>query len=376
MGARGGRETNMNFLTDLIPTLMVLGVLILVHEWGHFIACRLTKVRVEKFSIGFGPELIHFQGKETRYAISLFPFGGFVKPSGESLSEVEGGALRPYDFLAASVGKRVLIVTAGVAMNYLLSFLLFLTIFLAGRPIPLAQIGDFVEGYPAASSGLAKGDRIIAVGNIPVHSWEDLTEKLSQISTPEANLKIERSGRVKTVNLPLRVETVKDIFGETHQIRRLGIKPDPEALETERLSFGAALREAFWTEVHLTAMTYKGFYYLVTGRLSLKTISGPIGIMTMTGVAAKMGVIYVLHLTAVLGISLAVINLLPIPALDGGHLLFLLIEVIQGRRVSLQFQERVTQIGFALLMLLMVFVLYNDLVNLQIFDRLKLVLGR
>ena len=113
----------MSFLAGLLPTLLVLGILILVHEWGHFIACRLTKVRVEKFSIGFGPEIIHFQGKETRYAISLFPLGGFVKPSGESISEVEGGVLRPYDFLAASVWKRVVIVTAGVAMNYFLSFL-------------------------------------------------------------------------------------------------------------------------------------------------------------------------------------------------------------------------------------------------------------
>jgi len=366
----------VNFLTGLIPTLIVLGVLILVHEGGHFIACRLTKVRVEKFSLGFGPELFHFQGKETRYAISLFPFGGFVKPSGESVSEIEAGVLRPYDFLAASVWKRIFIVTAGVAMNYLLSFLLFCIIFWIGRPVPLAQIGGFVEGYPAASSGLAKGDRIVAIEGIPIRSWEDLTDELSRVLAPEVTLKIRRQDRIKTVSLPLRVETVKDIFGQTHPIRRLGIKPDPEALETERLPVDAALREAFWTEVHLTAMTYKGFYYLLTGQLSLKSISGPLGIMTMTGVAAKMGVIYVLHLTAVLGISLAVINLLPIPALDGGHLVFLLIEAVQGRRVSLQFQEKVTQIGFALLMLLMVLVLYNDFVNLQIFDRFKLVLGR
>lgn len=366
----------MNFLAGLVPTLVVLGILILVHEWGHFIACRLTKVRVEKFSIGFGPELIHFQGKETRYAVSLFPLGGFVKPSGESISEVGAGGLRPYDFLAAPVWKRVLIVVAGVAMNYFLSFALFFTIFLMGRPVPLAKIGGFVEGYPAASSGLAKGDRIIAIGGTPIHSWEDLTEQLNQVSAPEVDLEIERDQRMKKVSIPLRVETVKDVFGETHEIRRLGIKPDPESFETEKLSWWPALREAFLTEVHLAAMTYKGLYYLFTGRLSLKTISGPLGIMTMTGVAAKMGVIYVLHLTAVLGISLAVINLLPIPALDGGHLVFLLIEAVQGRRVSLEFQERATQIGFALLMLLMVLVLYNDLVNLQLFDRFKLALGR
>lgn len=366
----------MSLLTGLLPTLLVLGILILVHEWGHFIACRLTKVRVEKFSIGFGPEVMHFQGKETRYAISLFPLGGFVKPSGESLSEIESGVPRPYDFLAASVGKRIFIVTAGVAMNYLLSFLLFFTIFLAGRPVPLAQIGGFVEGYPAASSGLAKGDRVLAVGRVPVHSWEDLTEELSRGSAPSVDLEIRRGGAIEKLTLPLRVEKMKDIFGEVHSVRRLGIKPDPEAVETEKLSLTFALHEALVTEIHLAAMTYKGLYYLATGRLSLKTISGPIGIMTMTGVAAKMGIIYVLHLTAVLGISLAVINLLPIPALDGGHLVFLLIEAVQRKRVSLEFQERATQIGFAFLMILMVFVLYNDLSNLQLFEHLKIALGR
>lgn len=366
----------MNFLTGLIPTLIVLGILILVHEWGHFIACRLTGVRVEKFSIGFGPEVIHFQRNQTRYAISLFPLGGFVKPSGESISEIEGGSPRPYDFLAASVKKRIFIVTAGVAMNYLLSFVLFFTIFLLGRPVPLAQIGGFVEGYPASSSGLMKRDRIVAVGKVPVHSWEDLTEALSRVSTPQVELEVRRGNRIERLRIPLRVETVKDIFGETHPIHRLGVKPDPEAVETEKLLLIPAFREAFLTEVHLTGMTYRAFYYLVTGRLSLKSISGPVGIMTMTGIAAKMGAIYVLHLTAVLGISLAVINLLPIPALDGGHLIFLLIEMIQGRSVNFEFQERATQVGFALLMILMVFVLYNDLINLQVFDHLKIALGR
>lgn len=366
----------MNFLLDLIPTLMVLGILILIHEWGHFLACRLSKVRVEKFSIGFGPELFHLQTRATRYVISLLPLGGYVKPAGESASEIGPEGPRPSDYLAAPVGKRLFIVVAGVGMNYILGFILFVALFLLGRPIPLAQIGGFVTGYPARSSGLLQGDRILAVDGQPVISWEDLTEQLMRSTGPEVELEIQRKHRIERRRIPLRVEPVRDVFGDTHELRRLGILPDPGAYRTERLSWVPALRQAFLTEVHLTALTYKAIYYLVLGRLSLKTISGPIGIVAMAGTAAKMGPVYLLHLTAILSISLAVINLLPIPALDGGHLVFLLIEVIRRQRVSLEFQERATQVGFVILMMLMAFVIYNDLVNLQVFDRLKPLLGQ
>lgn len=364
---------NLNLLNDLIPTVLVLGVLILIHEWGHFIACRLSRVRVEKFSIGFGPEIFHFQGRQTRYVVGLLPFGGFVKPSGESASEIGSEGLRPYDYLAASVLKRMFIVTSGVGMNYILSFVLFIAIFMMGRPVPLAQIGGFMEGYPAERSGLTPGDRVLRVAGRPVDSWENLTRELNQIVTPEVELEVQHETIIKKFRVPVRVESVPDIFGEKHTRARLGIFPDQKAIRIEKLPFFTAVHEAFLTEVHLTALTYKALFYLVTGQLSPKTISGPLGIMAMTGMAAKMGWVSLLHLTAVLSISLAVINLLPVPALDGGHLLFLVIETLRGRQVSIEFQERATQVGFALLIALMVFVLYNDFVNLQVFDRIKTV---
>ena len=366
----------MNFVADFIPTLGVLGALILVHEFGHFIACRLTGVRVEKFSIGFGPEILHFQGKETRYAVSLLPFGGYVKPSGESVSEIGEAGLRPYDYLAASVPKRIFIVSAGVGMNYLLSFVLFVTILLMGRPVALSKIGGFVEGYPAEKSGLERGDLITSVAGVPVETWEELTRELSKITGEEVELQAKRGVKSERIRTPVRVEPVQDIFGKTHRLPRIGILPDTSAQRIEKLPFPLALDEAFQTEVHLTLATYKAIFYLVTGRLSLKTVSGPLGIMAMTGSAVKMGWVYLLHLAAVLGISLAVINLPPIPALDGGHFVFLLIEAMRGRRLSLEFQERATQVGFALLMALMVFVLYNDLVNLDVLGRLKAALSR
>lgn len=366
----------MHFLNGLVPTLLVLGVLILIHEWGHFLACRLSGVRVEKFSIGFGPEIFHKQGRQTRYAIGLLPFGGYVKPSGESISEIGAEGMHPYDYLAASVPKRIFIVTAGVGMNYLLSFVLFIAIFVHGRPVPLAQIGGFVEGYPAEKSGLTKGDRILTVAGEPVHSWEELTNRLSQVAAPEVELGVQRGSRVEPLHVPVRIEPAPDLFGKKHSVARLGILPDREAFRIEKLPPLPAVREAFLTEIHLAALTYKALFYLATGRLPFKTVSGPLGIMAMTGMAVKLGWVSLLHLMAVLSISLAVVNLLPIPALDGGHLLFLLIEGIQGHGVSLKFQERATQVGFALLIALMVFVLYNDFVNLQILDRVRTVFNR
>ncbi len=365
----------MNFLFSIVPTLIVLGLLILIHELGHFIACRLTKVRVEKFSIGFGPEILHWQGPETRYAISLFPLGGFVKPAGESVSEVDEAGLKPGDYLAASIPARILIVVAGVAMNYFLAYWLFVSVFMMGRPVPGTVIGGFVEGYPAQEKGIQVGDRIVQINEKSTETWIDMTEALQAAPAGELLLTLERSqaGQTEQVTLKIapRVDSVKDIFGETLELKRLGVTPHPEANKFEKFGFLEAIRHAWETLVNLTVLTYKAIFYLIMGKLSIKTMAGPIGIVAMTGSAAKLGLPYVLQLAANLSVSLAVINLLPIPALDGGHLLFLLIEAVRRKRVSLEFQERMTQAGFILLMVLMVFIIYNDLTNLQVFEKIK-----
>jgi regulator of sigma E protease len=366
----------VSFLLSIIPTLLVLGILILIHELGHFIACRLTKVRVEKFSIGFGPEIFHWQGKETRYVISLFPLGGFVKPAGETVGEGGEAALKPGDFLAASFFSRFFIVVAGVLMNYLLAFALFIFIFLVGRPVPGTTVGGFVEGYPAEASGLQTGDRIVRVNEQPVNTWMEMTDILQSTQEERLELGIERpseGGEVTEISIQVtpKVEEVKDLFGQSFQMRRLGITPHPEAHEFERYGLATSIGKAWDTTLFMTGTTYKAIYYLILGKLSLKTMAGPIGIISLTGSAAKLGLPYLLQLTATLSISLAVINLLPIPALDGGHLLFLVIEGIRRKRLSLELQERLTQVGFVLLMILMVFVLYNDLANLQTFEKIR-----
>lgn len=362
----------MNFLFSLIPTVLVLGILILIHEFGHFIACRLARVKVEKFSIGFGPEIFHWQGRETRYVVSLFPLGGFVKPRGESMSEIQSPqGPQPGDYLAAPLGARIVIVTAGVFMNYVLAYVLFTAVFMTGRPVPGTVIGNFVEGYPAQQSGLRLQDRIAVVQGEEVRTWFDMLAALEKAPPGPLVLGIEREGEILDLTLTPKAEQMTDIFGKAHEVKRLGIQPHPKAVEFERYSFLEAAGRALETELHLTGMTYKAIFYLLLGKISLKAMSGPVGIIAMTGDAARMGLPYVLQLSATLSVSLAVFNLLPFPALDGGHLLFFLIEAVRRKRVSLEFQDRATQVGFVLLLALMGFIIYNDLVNLNVFDKVK-----
>lgn len=365
----------MEFLISTVPTIIVLGVLIIIHEFGHFIACRIAGVGVEKFSVGFGPEVCHWQGKQTRYAISLFPLGGFVKPRGESVSELEKAEPRAGDYLAASLPKRIFIIISGVLMNYFLAFALFVVVGVMGRPVPGTQIGGFVEGYPAAESGLEVGDRIVAVNSHEVADWHELTLALDKVPAEAVSLTVERKGKLVPVIIKPKVMESRNIFGELLKVKRIGILHHEEDFTVKKLGLGSAVKEAWETTFFITVITHKAIFYLIQGKLSLKTLSGPIGIISIAGDAAKLGLPYLLQVAANLSVSLAVINLLPIPALDGGHLLFLLIEGIRRRPLSLQAQEKATQVGFALLLVLMAVVIYNDLVKLEFFDKLGKLFG-
>lgn len=361
----------MSFLASLLPAIIILGVLIVIHEFGHFIACRLTGVKVEKFSIGFGPEILKWKGRETTYVLSLLPLGGFVKPAGESVSETGDQGPQKGDYLAAPLWARIVIVTAGVFMNYVLAYVLFAAIFTMGRPVPGTTIASFVDGYPAKESGLEKGDTIIAVNEKSVETWTDLMAAMQEAPEGSMNIAVLRNRARQDFTLSPRVEDAKDVFGKQVRVKRLGITPDPAAAKFEKFGFLESLQKAWDTMFHMAVTTYQAIFYLAMGKLSLQTLSGPIGIVSMAGSAVDLGLPYILQLTAALSVSLAVINLLPIPALDGGHLLFLLIEGIIRRPISLKVQERATQIGFYLLLGLMVFVIYNDMVNLEVVEKIK-----
>lgn len=361
---------------SLLPALIVFGILVIVHEWGHFIACRLSKIRVEKFSIGFGPELFHWQSKETRFSVALLPLGGFVSPAGEEASKVGPEGPKPGDFLAATVGSRIFVVISGVVMNYALAFVLFWFVFMIGRPLPGTVIGGFVKGYPAEASLLKVNDKILQVNGAPVTNWKMILEELDRSSGEMIKLDVERpaaNGASETLMIMIRpkVEATQDIFGKPFVMKRVGILPDTKVFITEQYAFFPALQKAWELEVFHTQLTHKAFFYLVTGKISPKHLMGPLGIIQLSGQAAQAGIATLLQLLAVLSVSLAVINLLPFPALDGGHLIFLLCELVTRRRLSPVLQEKITTGGFVLLMVLMVFVLYNDMANMQIIDKVK-----
>ncbi len=366
----------MNSMISILPALIVFGILIIVHEFGHFIACRFSKVRVEKFSIGFGPELIHWKSGETRFSISLFPLGGFVSPAGEEASKVGAEGPKPGDFLAAPVLSRILIVVSGVAMNYALAFVVFWAVFVIGRPMPGTVVGGFVKGYPAEASLLKPSDKILRVNDQVVANWKDILDRFDESSGAMIKLNIERpvpnaQPEFLTIQIKPKVEDAKDMFGKTAHMKRVGITPDPAVYVSERYGPVAAIAKAWELETFHTVLTHKALFYLVTGQVSPKHLMGPLGIIQISGQAAKAGIAALLQLLAILSVSLAVINLLPFPALDGGHLVFLLFELITRKRISPVWQERITTGGFFLLMALMVFVLYNDAVNLSILDKVK-----
>lgn len=364
----------LEHMMPFLSTVFILGILIFVHELGHFLACRFSGVGVEKFSIGFGPELASWQGRETRYSVSWFPFGGYVKPQGESYEVVNRrGRIEEGDYLAASVPKRLFILVAGVAMNYLLAYGLFVWMLTMGHPVLAATIGALKPGYPAETSGFRAGDKVIALNGVAVSDWQDLTMKIMQTDgTAALQFSIRRGGREENIRVEPKLEEGYDIFGQPRKVPKIGILPSDQYF-IERYEFQEAFQKAWDIEWRLTALTYEALWRLVTGQLSLKTVSGPIGIMALAGSAAKVGIPALLQLTAVLSVSLAVINLLPIPALDGGHVFFLLLEVVFRKPVSPSLQDRVTQFGFYFLMALMVLVVYNDLANLGALEKIKAV---
>ncbi len=358
--------------SQILLTLVILGLLIMLHEFGHFLMCRANKIRVEKFSIGFGKEIWSFTRGGTKYAISLFPFGGFVRPAGEDLAALEGSKPKPGDYLAASVFQRLTVVTAGPAMNWFLAWLLFTIVLVIGRPVQMATIGEFIKGYPAETSGLQVGDRITVVDGKKVDQWMEMTALIREHTEGPLALTVMRNGGETIVSLSPKSETDSATAGKPFS--RIGIKPDIKDVRIERFPAPIAAVKAADIVLDYTLMTYEAIFGLITRELPIQTMSGPVGVVGMAAKASSMGIVYVIQLAAMLSISLAVFNMLPIPALDGGHVLFLFIEAIKRKPLSLKLQERSTQVCFVLLIMLFVVITVNDISRLSWFERIRALL--
>jgi regulator of sigma E protease len=453
--------------TTIVSFVIVIGLLILIHELGHFIVARLTGVGVERFSIGFGPVLLRWRGKETEYCVSALPIGGYVKMLGEE-NPLEGGGTLAYDpkkaFALKPLWARFLIVFAGPGMNFVLAWVIFAVLLATvGRPVWLALIGRVADGSPAAAAGLRTGDLVLAVDGRRVAYWEDVQRAVSSshgrpltltvsrdgaervvavtphlvsvrdpifrdpseewdigatpqnrpqivaVSTGSAadraglkagdvvvsvagqpvftreelqqeiqkrpgqtfDLGVDRNGVVQTVRVTASAEKEKGLAGEETTVGRIGIVIAPKTERTEPYGPIAAIENSVTGTWNVTVLTVKGMWKIVSGQIAASNIGGPLQIASETGRQAKEGVAQLANFMAVISVNLAVLNLLPVPMLDGGHLFFFVIEGFRGRPLSLRKREAAQQLGFVLLMLLMVYAFYNDLVRIGVLRFLR-----
>ena len=361
-------------MSSWLAFLITLSLIILVHEWGHFIFARIIGVKVERFSFGFGPLLLRWTRGGTEYALSLLPFGGYVKLAGENEEGRTAAPAKPWEYRSRSVGQRSAIVLAGPLINYLLGFSLFFLVFVVGAPVYTPRIGGLLKGYPAAEAGLREGDRILAVNGRPVSAWEEMTLAI-QAQTDAVTLTVQREERVFPQVVRPKVLERTNLFGSTVRTGMVGITPSDE-VQIRRYSPPRALLKAAAQVGFLTRATLQSLWAIATGGLSLKeSFTGPIGIFYITSSVAEQGITPLLQLIAVLSTSIGFFNLLPVPVLDGGHLLFLALEKLRGRSVSLRAQEAMTRVGLGLLLLLLAVVTYNDLLRFNIGSRLMGLLG-
>lgn len=362
-------------LTTILATALVLGVLILIHELGHFWAAKLVDIEVSRFSIGFGPKLVGFRRGETEYVISALPLGGYVKMEGmideEVTSTLEGESARearvpsPRDFESKPLWARLLVISAGVLMNLVFAFVAFS--FLAhARGVHMPVVGEVMEGSPAAEVGILTGDVIRAVNG---RRTDDATD-VSRIIVPRAGeritLTVERDGRTFDVSVvPAAERRWDDIARDSLDYGRIGVG-FPGGEESYRsLGVGASIVAGARETGSWIAEVATFFGRLVTGRQSPKELGGPIVIGQLSGQMARAGFWPLLDFMAIISVNLAVLNLLPIPVLDGGHLLFLAIEGMRGGKpVSVEQRLRFSQIGMLLVLGLMVWAFANDIMRL------------
>jgi regulator of sigma E protease len=322
---------------------------------------RLLGVGVERFSLGFGPKLIGKTIGITEYQISAIPLGGYVKMVGESPdSELDPSDI-PISFTHKHVFKRILIVAAGPFFNILLALIIFFGIFqISGLLILKPDIGEVNEGTPAYMAGLKKNDLVVSIDGVDISSWEDMANAIMASNGKTLAISVLRGDKILTKKVTPEVKKFKNIFNEDVDRYVIGITASGEVFK-KNLNFFQAVSESINQTYQITALTIKGIVKLFQGTVSPKTLGGPIMIAQMAGQQAKEGVVNLIFFIALISINLAILNFLPIPVLDGGHLLFFFIEAIKGSPVSVKVREISQQAGIFVLILLMIYVFYNDI---------------
>jgi regulator of sigma E protease len=361
----------------LVPFLFVLSLVVFFHELGHFLIARWCGVRILVFSIGFGPEIVGFNDRYgTRWKIAAIPLGGYVKffgdenaasvPDTEQLAGMDEGE-KSQSFVFQPVAKRAAIVVAGPMANFLLAIVIFAGIFmLYGKQSMTARVDSVQADSAAAAAGFQPGDLVVAINGGAIGDFADMQRVVSESAGQPLTITVERKGTQLVLKATPALKEIKDNFGNVHRIGILGITRSTAA---EDLKFQPVPPpQAAWMGVQETwfvidrTLSYIGG--VVIGREAADQLGGPIRIAQMSGQVATAGFVALIHLAAVLSVSIGLLNLFPVPLLDGGHLLFYSIEALRGRPLSERAQEVGFRIGLAIVLMLMIFATFNDIVHL------------
>ncbi|MGO8715248.1 MAG: RIP metalloprotease RseP [Smithella sp.] len=352
-------------MITLISFIILLSILIFVHEFGHFIAARIAGVGVLKFSLGFGPKIIGKKIGETEYALSWIPLGGFVKLLGESGDEELPPEDEKRSFFKQPVWKRMLIVLAGPVFNFLLAIIIFTIVFMYGLPSRMPEVGEVQKESAAFEAGMITGDKIVSIDGKKIIIWEDIRRVIDDTKGKEVEVIVERGGTKKPLLIKPRLSKSKNIFGEEELSYFMGIAYSGKTI-IERKNPWDAVTDSVFKTWEISKLTIISVVKMLKGVISPKTLGGPIFIAQASGAMAKEGIIPFILFMAFLSINLGVVNLFPIPVLDGGHILFYVIEIVIRREVNIKFKEMSQQIGFVILLMLMLFVIFIDIDRLNI----------
>ena len=336
-------------MLTILAAVLVFGILVTVHEFGHFITAKLTGMRVDEFAIGFGPKLYQQKDGDTLYSLRMIPLGGYNKIAGMDPDD----PVTPDSFKSKSIPRRMLVILAGSLMNFLLPIILFTGIFffqgmdkLVNEPV----LGNVMLGMAADKAGLREGDKILSINGQPMRDWKEIVVTLRANGTKEVTIEAERQGKARTYKLLPEYD---------NEARRplIGITPKFEKVE---MGLGAAFKEGVsYTKYIITAMV-DGLAKIITGKAPAE-VSGPLGVAQMAGQVAEKGLLPLMSFVAFLSINLGVINLLPLPALDGGHFVLLVLEALRGKPLGSKAMNNIQTVGVVIILALTIFSTVKDI---------------